>query len=79
MIRRADVVIARFPFAGGRGHKVRPAVVVQSDRLNNQIQRTMLAIIAGNTRLVGTEPTQFMIDPNTPDGAASGVSMPHRR
>jgi mRNA-degrading endonuclease toxin of MazEF toxin-antitoxin module len=76
MTRRADVVIARFPYAGGRGHKVRPAVVVQCDRLNRQLHNTLLAMITGNTRLVGTEPTQFLIDPATPDGASSGLSLP---
>jgi mRNA-degrading endonuclease toxin of MazEF toxin-antitoxin module len=38
MTRRADVVIARFPFAGGGGAKVRPAVVIQSDRLKAALQ-----------------------------------------
>ena len=37
MIHRADVVIARFPYVGGAGSKVRPAVVVQCGRLNGQI------------------------------------------
>jgi mRNA-degrading endonuclease toxin of MazEF toxin-antitoxin module len=65
---RTDVVIVRFPYAGGRGHKVRPAVVVQCDRLNQQIQNTLLAMITGNARLVG------------PDEAPSGVfgSNPRR-
>jgi mRNA-degrading endonuclease toxin of MazEF toxin-antitoxin module len=76
MTRRADVVIARFPYAGGQGYKIRPAVVVQCDRLNQQIQNTLLAMITGNTRLVGREPTQFLIDPNTPEGASSGLSRP---
>jgi mRNA-degrading endonuclease toxin of MazEF toxin-antitoxin module len=76
MIRRGDVVIARFPYVGGTGSKVRPAVVVQCDRLNNQIQNTLLAMITGNTTLVGKEPTQFLIDPATPEGASSGLSYP---
>lgn len=74
MIRRGDVVIARFPYAGGTGYKVRPAVVVQCDRLNRQIHNTLLAMITGNTRLVGTEATQFLIDPATPDGTATGLT-----
>jgi mRNA interferase MazF len=76
MTSRANVVIARFPYAGGRGHKVRPAVIVPCDRLNRQIQNTLLAMITGNTRLAGTEPTQFLIDPATPEGASSGQSLP---
>jgi mRNA-degrading endonuclease toxin of MazEF toxin-antitoxin module len=74
MTRRSDVVIARFPYAGGGGAKVRPAVVVQCDRLNGQIQNTLLAMITGNTSLVGVEPTQLLIDPTTPEGASSGLS-----
>ncbi len=75
MTKRADVVIARFPYAGsGGGYKVRPAIVVQCDRLNNQIQNTLLAMVTGNTKRAGIEPTQFLIDPSTPEGASSGLS-----
>jgi mRNA interferase MazF len=76
MIRRGDVVIARFPYAGGAGSKVRPAVVIQCDRLNQKLSNTLLAMITGNTRLAGTEPAQFLVDPGTPDGAASGLAFP---
>jgi mRNA-degrading endonuclease toxin of MazEF toxin-antitoxin module len=72
--QRADVVIARFPYAGGTGWKVRPAVVVQCDRLNKQIHNTILAMVTGNTSLVGVEPTQFLIDPALPEGASAGLS-----
>ena len=74
MLRRADVVIARFPYAGGSGAKVRPAVVVQCDRLNQQIHNTLLAMITGSTRLVTVEPTQLLIDPTTPEGASTGLT-----
>jgi mRNA-degrading endonuclease toxin of MazEF toxin-antitoxin module len=74
MTSRADVVIARFPFVGGAGFKVRPAVVVQTDRLNRKLDNTILVMITGNTKLVGKEPTQFLIDPSTPEGASAGLS-----
>jgi mRNA interferase MazF len=73
MTRRGDVVIVAFPYVGGGSSKNRPAVVVQCDRLNNQIQNTLVAMITGNTRLVGREPTQFLIDPATPEGSSSGL------
>lgn len=73
MTRRGDVVIVSFPYAGGQGKKVRTAVVVQCDRLNQKLHNTLLAMITGNTRLIGKEPTQFLLDPGTPDGKASGV------
>lgn len=73
MTKRGDIVIARFPYAGGAGAKVRPSVVVQCDRLNAKIQNTILAMITGNTSLVAVEPTQFLIDPTTPEGSSSGL------
>jgi mRNA-degrading endonuclease toxin of MazEF toxin-antitoxin module len=73
MIRRGDVVIADFPFVGA-GSKKRPAVVVQCDALNGKIANTILAMITGNTKLVGKEPTQFLIDPATADGRSSGLN-----
>jgi mRNA-degrading endonuclease toxin of MazEF toxin-antitoxin module len=76
MINRGDVVIARFPYSGGTGYKVRPAVVIQCDRLNRQLHDTLLALVTGNTRLVGREPTQFLIDPSTPEGASAGIAYP---
>ncbi len=75
MTRRGDVVIATFPYVGGGASKNRPAVVVQCDRLNNQIRNTILAMVTGNTRLIGKEPTQFLIDPTTPEGASSGLAQ----
>jgi mRNA interferase MazF len=33
-------------------------------------------MITGNIRLVGIEPTQFLIDPATPEGASSGLTYP---
>ena len=75
MIRRADGVIARFPYAGSTQFKVRPAVVVQCDRLNSQIHNTILAMVTGNTRLARVEPTQLLIDPTTSDGASSGLTI----
>jgi mRNA-degrading endonuclease toxin of MazEF toxin-antitoxin module len=76
MIRRADVVVARFPYAGGSAFKVRPAIVVQCDRLNQQARNTILAMVSGNIRLVNAEPTQFLVDPTSPEGASSGSSVP---
>jgi mRNA-degrading endonuclease toxin of MazEF toxin-antitoxin module len=73
---RGDVVVATFPYVGGGGSKNRPAVVVQCDRLNRQIENTLLAMVTGNTRLVGREPTQFLIDPATPEGVSSGLAYP---
>jgi len=76
MTQRGDVVRVQYPLVGGGQGKKRPAVVIQCDRLNKQIQNTIVAMITGNTRLVGIEPTQFLIDPATPEGASSGLAYP---
>ena len=76
MIRRGDVVVVQFPYVGGGGGKNRPAVVVQCDRLNRQIANTVVAMITGNLRVVTQEPTQFLIEPATPEGESSGLSYP---
>jgi mRNA interferase MazF len=74
MTSRGDVVIVQIPYVdGGRG-KNRPALVVQGDIFNRRLQNTIVAMITGNVRLAAIEPTQFLIDPATPDGRASGLS-----
>jgi mRNA-degrading endonuclease toxin of MazEF toxin-antitoxin module len=47
--------------------------VIQADRNNNRLQNTIVAMITGNTSLAAVEPTQILIDPNTPDGRVSGL------
>ncbi len=76
MILRGDVVVAVFPYVGGAKSKNRPAVVVQCDRLNQRLQNTVVAMITGNTRLALREPTQFLIDPRTPEGQSSRLAYP---
>lgn len=74
-MKRGDVVIVEFPFTdGGRG-KNRPALVVQHDRDNRRLTNTVVAMISGNVRHA-SEPTQVIVDPNTPAGASSGLHGP---
>ena len=76
MTQRGDVVIVAFPFVtGGRG-KNRPALVIQSDRNNQRLSNTIVAMISGNTRLATTEPTQLLIDSAAPEGRLSGLAYP---
>jgi mRNA interferase MazF len=72
---RGDVVLVHFPFSTGRGSKVRPALVVQSDRNNGRLANTIIVQITTNTRSV-REPTQLLVDPGTPDGQTSGLVSP---
>jgi mRNA interferase MazF len=41
-MKRGDVVIVDFPFATGTSSKVRPALIVQNDRDNKQIAKTIV-------------------------------------
>lgn len=76
MSKRGDIVMVSIPYYDRPGAKERPAVVVQCDRNNRRLLSTIVAGITTNLRRVATEPTQFLIDPSTPDGASSGLFQP---
>src|SRR5260370_34099611 len=71
-IKRGDVVLVDWPFAGGGGTKVRPAVVVQNDRDNGRLSNTVVAMITSRTRRA-KEDTQLFIDLTTPEGMQTGL------
>lgn len=60
-VYRGDVVIVDFPFPDATGSKVRPALVVQSDRNNGRIANTVVAMITRRTRKATSEPTQVLV------------------
>jgi mRNA interferase MazF len=74
-MKRGDVVVVDFPYADGSASKVRPALVVQSDRDNARLRDTIIALITGNISR-SQEPTQLLVDPNTTDGVSSGLHGP---
>ena len=71
-VRRGDVALVRWPFSDGRGAKLRPAVVVQADRLNRRLSNTVLAAVTSNTKRA-TSPNQLLIVVATPEGRATGL------
>ena len=71
-MKRGDVVIVEYPYVDGRRGKNRPALILQNDRDNQRLTNTIVAIISGNLRHAG-EPTQVLVDPNTPGGKTSGL------
>jgi mRNA interferase MazF len=75
MSRRGDVVMVDFPFTDTGQSKVRPAVIVQNDRDNQRIRKTVIAMVTGNLRRQN-DPSHLYVDPNDPDGASSGLSFP---
>jgi mRNA interferase MazF len=72
-VKRGDVVLLRFPFSGGGGAKVRPALVIQSDRNNRRLVNTIVAMITSTTQHALAESTQLLIDTATPQGQRSGL------
>jgi mRNA-degrading endonuclease toxin of MazEF toxin-antitoxin module len=76
MSRRGDVVMVSIPYYDRPGAKDRPAVVVQCDRNNRRLLSTIVAGVTTNLKRVATEPTQFLIDPATPEGQPAGLAQP---
>ena len=72
-VQRGDVVFLEFPFSDGSGAKVRPAVVLQSDRENQRLTSTVVVMISGSLNLVGREPGHILIDIQSEDGRHSGL------
>ena len=72
-VERGQVVFLQFPFSDSSGAKVRPAVVLQSDRENQRLTSTVVAMISGNLNLVGREPGHILIDIQSEDGRRSGL------
>ena len=47
-VRRGEVVLIDFPYSDNTGSKVRPALVVQVDTLNQRLDDTILALITSS-------------------------------
>ena len=58
---RDQVVFVDWPFSDRTGSRLRPAVVVQADFLNNRIDDTVLVMVSRSQRAVGS--TEALIDP----------------
>ena len=74
-MKRGEVVVVEFPYVDGNRGKKRPAVIIQNDRENRRLANTVVAMISGNTRHAN-EPTQVLVDPNTPSGGSSRLHGP---
>jgi mRNA interferase MazF len=70
-MKRGDIVIVDFSFTSG-GSKIRPALIVQNDRDNLRLTKTIVAMISGNTKRAG-ESTHCLVDPTMSEGASSGL------
>jgi len=47
-MKRGDVILCHFPYAGLTPSKIRPALVVQSDYYNQRITNLLVAAITSN-------------------------------
>ena len=74
MISRGSIVIVDFERTDP-GADVRPAVVIQNDRDNRRLQKTIVAQITGNIARAN-EDTQYLIDSSHPDWKQSGLRQP---
>jgi mRNA interferase MazF len=72
-VHRGDVVMVDWQFSDRRGVKTRPALVVQSDTLNTQLDDTILALITGSKRRRTGAATQLLVEVATLDGKQTGL------
>lgn len=72
-MNKGDIVLVDWPFSDQTGSKVRPALVVQDDRLNRRLDDTIIALMTSNQRRIIGSSTQVLIEINTADGRQSGL------
>jgi mRNA-degrading endonuclease toxin of MazEF toxin-antitoxin module len=73
-LNRGDVVMARFPHAGGTRGKKRPVVVVQADAYNTKVRHAIVAEVTTNLA-AANDPACLLVDVSTPEGKASGLAQ----
>ena len=73
-MNRGDVVIADVPYSDRTGSKIRPAVVVSTDKNNAVLDDVILAAISRVARPKAF--THVFVDPATLDGQAAGLLHP---
>ncbi|MDB5389745.1 MAG: transcriptional modulator of MazE/toxin, MazF [Planctomycetaceae bacterium] len=71
--QRGDVVLVNYPFASGQGMKIRPALVVQCDTNNQRLDNTIIVQITSRIRFTKSEPSQLLIEIESPEGRHSGL------
>jgi mRNA interferase MazF len=72
--QRGDIVMTRFPHAGGRRGKKRPAVVIQADVYNSHLKHVIVAEITTNLA-PAADPASLLIDVATPEGQGTGLAQ----
>jgi mRNA-degrading endonuclease toxin of MazEF toxin-antitoxin module len=73
-LQRGEIIMTRFPHAGGNRGKKRPAVIIQADVYNAKLKRLIVAEITKNLA-AAADPASFLIDVSTPEGKATGLDQ----
>lgn len=76
--RKGDVVLVSFPYTTDDGQtqtKRRPAVIISNDYNNSRLDDVLLVPLTSNTSRATREPTQVVIQMNTPEGQAAGLRL----
>ncbi len=78
LYRKGDVVLVAFPYTTDDGQtltKRRPAVLISNDYNNARLDDVLLVPLTSNTTRATREPTQVVVEMNTPEGSAGGLRL----
>lgn len=76
--RKGDVVLVAFPYTTDDGQtqtKRRPAVIISNDYNNARLDDVLLVPLTSNVSRAAREPTQVVVEMNTPEGKAGGIRL----
>ena len=70
-MKRGEIVLITYPFSNLQGTKVRPALVISSDKYNQSNRDALFILITSNTS--DPQPSDYLIDPKHPDFPQAGL------
>ena len=71
--KHGDVVLLLFPHSDLLTAKRRPALIVQSDKIDTGIPKKIVAMITSNLQRIG--PTRVQVDAHSETGKAMGIKI----
>jgi mRNA-degrading endonuclease toxin of MazEF toxin-antitoxin module len=78
LYRKGDVVLVAFPYTTDDGQtltKRRPAIIISNDYNNARLDDVLLVPLTSNTTRATREPTQVVIEMNSPEGKSGGLRL----
>lgn len=73
-VRRGSVLLVPFPNSDMTTAKMRPAIVVQSDTLDSELDQVVIAMISSNIRRANRK-SRYLIRVDTEIGKSSGLLL----